>query len=288
MADRFDDALAIAKQIQDKAGRLNALGDVAHFAPDGDAVFPDVIAALNAVRFRDIDLRIGSVAEALPHELRQPFLRAVLDWTARLSDSERERVFHDLAGPLAQAGLPEEALTCARAGRPQDQIEAMMIVATQAADIVRRDIVREAFGLAMMLPAGLSQATALAALLPVLDGDLRERAVTTIDVDALAAEIPASLARIVPLLLPQRTDDVLTIALAREQVLTALVAVTIDAPTDDLGRYWRAVTRAAGRLERAKALRMIGTIAPWTRRIGGEAALVGVVRSVLHIRRSWP
>jgi hypothetical protein len=288
-AGRDEEALTLAQQVDSAVQQLQVLADIVRLLPDPSSALPHLIAALKRLRHRPIELSMSPVIQTLPAPLLGPFVEALHDWAARIGETDRSRVFEEMAGPLARAGLVVEAQACARrAGRTQDKISALAAVAAAASSSVRDALAREGWELTTTLPPGLTRATALSTLLPVLDGELRDRAVASIELHALASEIPRRVAEIVTLVLPERTEDVLTIALARQEVLQAFVSATRDAPVQDVQQHWHAATTSAGRMERAETLESLRTIVPWTRRLGGDAALSGAGRSIVRVRRWWP
>lgn len=284
-----DDALTCARQVEPSAEKLRSLTEIARFLGDPRVVLPDLIAALNSLRYRPIELNVKSLVEAAPAAIRCSFLEALRDWASRIGATDRERVFHELAGQMAAAGLLDEALACAQAiAQPRDRIGALAAICAEAPGDVGDAVAAEAWALAMTLPPGLTQASELSVLLPALRGELRERAVRWVDLHALAAEVPRTVADVVPLLLPQRTQDLLDVALDRPEVLSSFVRATIDAPAAEVRRHWQVVARSAGRVARNEALETLAAIAPWTHRLGGDQAVTGVAWSIAHVRRCWP
>jgi hypothetical protein len=221
--------------------------------------------------------------------MRRRFLEAVCDWTSRVSERDRERTFLDIAGVMAGAGLVERALTCARSiTAKRDQVAALADVAAQGLPERRQLIAEEAWALTEQDEPGTSHAFTLSGLLPILEGELRAHAVRAMDVTAFAQESASAAARMVPLLLPEREEDLLAVALERPELLTAFVHATAGAPMEDVRRYWRRSARSAGRARRPDALALFAAIVPWTRRLGNDTAVLGVTRSIGSVRRCWP
>jgi hypothetical protein len=246
-------------------------------------------AALNALHYQPIGLNLAWLADALPRSLAGPFLHELQKWVTRTGGKNRDRLFEELAGPMARAGLTGEARAAAkRIEEPHARITALAAISSATPEHERTALLDEAWDITGKIHDPLAKATVLRELLPVLDADRREEVARCIDLEALAAEIPRAAAEVVPFLVPIRTKHVLAVAVIHTEVLAAFVGATLMAPEHELRDHFDTVCRAAGRCDRKKALELLRTIAPWIRQLGGDAALIGVARSIGIVQQWWP